>query len=110
MVAEIAKQQRTVLGLDIQSGVSTGEEEWSHFQSAFHLIRCCGEMFIECEKLNSDICRNVSFQIPAMKDTTSQRSPFGSYNYLAQLASVKSKAVIELIAAIEQGIWCIYVH
>ena len=107
------KQQRVALGLepsdhkDKRASVSPegagDRDEWATFQSAFEFIAACGEMLLECEKLNGVLCRALESRLEAMKHPSRAASPFGTYNYLGNRTSPQLTAVLRLLAGIEQG-------
>ena len=108
------KQQRVALRLepsddkDKRASVSpdsvVDRDEWAAFQSAFEFIAACGEMFLECEKLNGVLCRALGSRLEAMKHPSRAAAPFGTYNYLGNRTSPQLTAVLKLLAGIEQGV------
>ena len=108
------KQQRAALCLDPSDhkgksvsaapGSVEDRDEWAAFQSAFEFIAACGEMFLECEKLNGVLCRAMANRLEAMKHPARASVPFGTYNYLGHRTSAQLTAVLKLLAGIEQGV------
>lgn len=104
------KQQRVALCLepsdhkDKRASASPDDrDEWAAFQSAFEFIAACGEMLLECGKLNGVLCRALESRLEAMKHPARAAAPFGSYNYLGNRTSAQLTAVLRLLAGIEQG-------